>query len=245
MHYLFFGLIALVILLLAARAFVSADPRMMAVIIRRSAGALALLFATLLVITGRWFIALPVAAFGLSLLMGRGLPFRGFPGATAGDGARRSGQPGRTSSVKTVFLDMALDHDTGQMNGRVLAGAYDGQLLSDLDYVDLMTLRDECRSDPQSLALLETYLDRVHPDWRTDWHDEETETSREERARQGGGPMTRDEARAILGVDVGADAEDIRRAHRQLMKRFHPDHGGSDYLAAKINEAKDTLLADT
>ncbi|MCB1490817.1 MAG: DnaJ domain-containing protein [Rhodobiaceae bacterium] len=236
MPYLFFGLVALVVLLLAARAFVAANPRTLAVIVRRTGGALVLVLAGLLTVTGRWFLALPLAAFGLGLLTGRSFSFGGL-------GQRTRRTAGRTSSVRTVFLDMALDHDSGKMNGRVLAGRFDGALLSDLDYTDLMTLRDECRRDPQSLALLETYLDRTHPDWRADWHDEETEADRRERARSGG-PMTREEARAILGVEVGVSADEIRRAHRQLMKRFHPDHGGSDYLAAKINEAKDTLLQD-
>lgn len=242
MPYLFFGLIALIILLLAARAFIAANPAALATIIRRTFGALALVFAALLFVTGRWIFAVPVGLFGFGLLTGRRLGVAGFRNVGGLGGLGRSKKTaGRTSSVRTVFLDMMLDHDTGLMNGRVLAGQFDGSLLSDLSYLDLMTLRDECRSDAQSLALLETYLDRIHPDWRAEWHDEETETSRNERAQMGG-PMTRDEARAILGLEVGASERDIRQAHRQLMKRFHPDHGGSDYLAAKINEAKDILM---
>lgn len=239
MPYLFFGLVALVIVLLAARAFVSANPKTLATIIRRTGGALALALAGLFLVTGRWFLALPVGIFGLGLLTGRSF---GFPGMGAG-AARRPKSPGRTSSVRTVFLDMVLDHDSGRMNGRVLAGEHDGRLLTDMNYEQLMELREECRSDPQSLALLETYLDRTHPDWRTHWHDEETETYHQERKREGG-PMTREEARAVLGVSPGASDEEIRAAHRALMKRFHPDRGGSDYLAAKINEAKDILLEE-
>jgi DnaJ-domain-containing protein 1 len=98
-------------------------------------------------------------------------------------------------------------------------------------------LWQDCRfSDPQSAQVLEAYLDRAHPTWREDMARAEGE---------GGGPdgrMTRAQALDILGLDEGASDEDIRRAHRDLMLRMHPDRGGSTFLAAKINEAKDVLL---
>jgi hypothetical protein len=61
--------------------------------------------------------------------------------------------------------------------------------------------------------------------------------------RRTGGPMTRDEAYQVLGLAPGANEADIRAAHRRLMRGAHPDSGGSDWLAARINQARDILLA--
>ncbi|MBN4046472.1 DnaJ domain-containing protein [bacterium AH-315-P15] len=56
------------------------------------------------------------------------------------------------------------------------------------------------------------------------------------------GPMSENEACEVLGLPKDASSEEIRDAHKRLIKQYHPDHGGSDYLAAKINMAKDILL---
>jgi DnaJ-domain-containing protein 1 len=92
----------------------------------------------------------------------------------------------------------------------------------------------------QSATLIEAYLDNLHPNWRDD-------VQRDGGTGQGHGSgsraaMSREEALDILGLSPGATEAEIRAAHRELMLKVHPDRGGSDYLAAKINMAKDVLL---
>lgn len=54
--------------------------------------------------------------------------------------------------------------------------------------------------------------------------------------------LTREKAAKILGVSIEASPQEIKAAHKELMKKFHPDHGGNSYQASEINEAKDILL---
>ncbi len=146
---------------------------------------------------------------------------------------------GQTSTVETRFLRMRLDHDSGEMDGEVLEGAFEDRLLSQLTLDELLILRAECqRVDPESASLLDAYLDRTHTEWR-----EQTDSQTDnETAAAGSDSMTPEEAREILGVDKNASKQDITQAHRRLMHKLHPDRGGSDYLASKINLAKDCLL---
>lgn len=149
-------------------------------------------------------------------------------------GASGSGQ----SSVRTRFLDMELDHATGQLHGEVLEGRFRGRRLGELTLAELATLWRECRQDQQSQAVLESYLDRYQPNWR--------EQAAGDSGAQGPGNagMSAEEACATLGIRPGASPEEIRTAHRRLMQRVHPDHGGSDVLAARVNEAKRVLLGE-
>lgn len=145
---------------------------------------------------------------------------------------------GQSSDVETAWLRMALDHDTGAMDGTVLQGRRKGQRLSELSMDSLLELLAECRvTDPDGAQLIEAYLERARPDWR--------ETAGASRTRQdpsASSAMTRDEAYRVLGLEPGADETAVREAHRRLMMKMHPDTGGSNYLAAKINQAKDLLL---
>jgi hypothetical protein len=221
------GILALLLILWALNAFARTDPRTVVRFAKVSGGTVALAGAATLAATGRLALAVPLGIAGLSLL---GL----WPGIAAfGRRARRSGQ---TSRVRSAFIEMELDHATGAMRGRILAGRHEGASLDAIETTTLVGLLGEI--DEESRALLAAYLDRRAPGWRE--HAQGNAT-----AGQGGtsrGPMTQQEAYQILGLEPGASAEDIGRAHRALMKRLHPDQGGSTYLAARVNEAKDILL---
>jgi DnaJ domain len=154
----------------------------------------------------------------------------------------RTPAAGQTSTVATPFLRMTLDHDTGSMTGIILRGRFSGMRVEELGTADLLALLRECRAeDEEGARLLEAYLDRVHPDWRDDLTGERA-GSAGGGARPVSGDMTVEEAYAILGLSPGVDVEAIKEAHRRLMVKLHPDHGGSDYLATKINRARDVLL---
>ena len=149
--------------------------------------------------------------------------------------------PGQTSDVETRFLRMSLDHDSGDLDGIVLEGPHEGRRLRELKLENLLDLLTSCRSeDPKSAAVLEAYLERVHGDnWRGG--DDSSDSAR----TTGGGDhqgMDLAEARQILDVKADATREEIIEAHRSLMQKMHPDRGGSTFLAAKINQAKTTLL---
>jgi hypothetical protein len=166
----------------------------------------------------------------------RSLGLLGAPGATGalGGGAQ-------ASSIRTRFLDMTLDHASGRMDGKVRDGPLAGRTLSELSLGEILALLGLCRAqDPQSATLLETYLDRERGE---DWRDRDPGPGAG--GQVGANPrMDHDEALRILGLAEGATDEDVRAAHRRLMQRFHPDRGGSDYLAARINEAKRLLLRE-
>lgn len=222
------GIAALVAMLWLLQRLAKADPQTLMRNLRTTGGIGALAGAVALGATGRIGAALPLGFAGLALL---GL----LPVAPFALRGRKT--PRQISRVRSAFLEMELDHDSGALRGRILAGRHEGVSLDALDVATLVGFLAEI--DEESRALLATYLDRRQPGWREHAQADAT-------AGQGvpprGGPMTQQEAYQVLGLEPGASTDEIGRAHRGLMKKLHPDQGGSTYLAARVNEAKDVLL---
>ena len=239
---------ALVLLgiIMAVRWFARTPAPAVARIIRRLAVTLAIMVLIAFAATGRlhWLIALLGAlAAGLVRLFPllRYVPllkqlwahFQPKTGSASGPSSQQR------STVQARFIRMWLDHASGEMSGEVLDGKYKGRRLDDMAVDDLLGLLVECRrADQESADLLMAYLDRIHGDtWRErDSADAGAKTS------SGSGRMTREEAYQVLGLEAGAGEQAIIEAHRRLMQKLHPDRGGSNYLAAKINQAKDLLV---
>jgi len=225
------GLAILGGVLLLGYLFVNTEPARLARVLKWCGIALGILTVAALLVSGRLAMLLaPLAAIFPLLYRMRSL-FRGIRGPAAG----------QSSDVDTAYLRMSLDHDTGAMIGTVLRGRFSGMRLDELGSAELLVLLRECRAEDEDGArLLEAYLDRAHPVWREEMAGERTEGSPP--PASGGSDVTVEEAYAILGLAHGADAEAIKAAHHRLMKQLHPDHGGTDYLATKINRARDVLL---
>jgi hypothetical protein len=229
---LLLGVAVLVVALLWAvgRFSKPGDPKQNARLLRRIGGGVALLFAAFLFLRGQMWVAIPLAAFGLGLV-GWMSPWPGLRWPSWKF-------PGRISHVRSAFVEMELDHVSGVMRGRILAGRHDGASLDTLDVPTLVGLMDGIDDDSRSLMM--AYLDCREPRWR-EYAKRNTATGRGGAALPGG-EMTEEEAYQILDLQPGANAGQIGRAHRSLMKKLHPDQGGSTYLAGRVNQAKDVLL---
>lgn len=233
MGYFLGGLAILGLLIVLGRLFVSTDPRTLVRLIRYGVGFILIGMGGVMALAGRWGLGLAMVAGGISAIsLGRIGPIDlGGHGRTPGTGSR----------VRSRYVRMKLDHDTGALSGEVTSGTFAGKSLDELGHADLLALRQEVSGDGESLALVEAYLDRRMPGWRDDI-EEETAAGAGAGGTADTGPMTRQQAYEILGLSSGAGKAEIRAAHRRLMKKVHPDQGGSTFLAAKINEAKDLLL---
>ena len=213
------------------KSFANAQPSQVRGLIRKLGGFAVMALGVFMLLKGEINVAIPMFMLGLGLMGQQAMFPNGMPWQ------RKT--PGQASKVSTSLIAMQLDHDTGRMEGEVLLGALRGRKLSSLTLAEAQALHAQCAATPdQSRALFEAWVERTHPEWRTHWN---SGTGRS--AATTTQKMTRAEALAILGLKDGATSDDIRAAHRRLMKTAHPDLGGSDYLAAKINEAKEFLLS--
>lgn len=234
---LLYGVAVLILIWWVSKLFSSANPKLLAKAVKTGGGIVSLGVAALLMLRGRLDMAIFIGGIGAWLL---GWSAYGPGGMRFPWGNDKIETPGARSKVASALLAMELDHDSGGMTGKVVAGSYAGRDLDSLSLPDLAALMRECLAqDPEGARLLEAYLDRRTPGWREDAH-------RNGDAGQGraasAGAMSQQEAYEILGLQPGAGEQAIRDAHRSLMKRIHPDAGGSSGLAARVNQAKDVLL---
>src|SRR5436305_3986814 len=233
------GFLLLFLLLWGLRGFTRAPPALLAKLIRRFGGIAGIGIGLLLILRGGVEAGMVVLAAGLWLLGFFSL--KGPIGFRSVGGRRAAG----ISRVRSAMIEMELDHATGALNGTVLAGPLEGRVLNSLTRPQCEALWKLCRSDdPDGARLLEPYLDRRFPGWS-----EAGEADADTGGSTGGdgrprrpGKMSEEEAYEILGLRKGATRDDVARAHRALMKKLHPDHGGSTDLAARVNEAKEILL---
>ncbi len=230
MGYVLLGLVTLGVLVGLGQVVVRTNPHVLLQVLRYAVAAALVVFGAVFTIGRQVGLGLPMILAGLAA-------FRGRIGSFDLTGTSRAGK-GR-SGVRSDYLAMELDHGSGAMKGEVLKGAFAGRELDALTEDELRDLYDEVLADPDSLALLEAYLDRRVPGWR---EDAERDGAAGAGSPADAGAMTDQEAYEILGLAPGAGDAEIRAAHRRLMKGVHPDQGGSTFLAGKINQAKDRLL---
>lgn len=248
---LILGALALTVIVLLWRLFVSADPKALARGLRYSGTGLLAVAALSLLALDRVSLALILGSMAWGLFTRGHVWPGGWPYGwrrPMPHRARTHTQAGQTTAVRTGWLEVELDHETGAMRGRVLQGRYKGQALERLSQVAAVNFyREAAPADSETARILEAYLDRTYGTaWRAAARGAQSNGAghgdgRQSRARANGG-MSREEAYKVLGINPGASMEEIRTAHHKLMMQNHPDHGGSGYLAAKINEAKDVLL---
>lgn len=229
------GVLALLLILLVVRGLAYADPKVLFRILRYFGAAGLGLITVLLALTGRVAPALFLGSMAWGLATGGHVWPAGWPHFSGGH-SRAASMSGASSSIRTEWVEMELDHDTGEMRGMVLKGELAQKPLDQLNRGELLALYHEAAGqDQESVRVIEAYLDRTFgPDWRN--------TAGTQDPKGQSGTTSREEAFRILGLPSSACEAEIRAAHRRLMVQNHPDHGGSDYLAAKINEARDVLL---
>ncbi len=156
--------------------------------------------------------------------------------------ASRRASSARTnvSRVRSATIEMDYHQARGTMSGRIIAGPYEGNGLDRLDRGQCETVyRMSLRDDPDGARLLEAYFHRRFAGWSpaAQGHGD----AGDQRARSTS-RMSEDEAYEVLGLRRGAARDEIVRAHRTVMKKWHPDQGGTADLAARANEAKEVLL---
>jgi hypothetical protein len=196
-------------------------------------------FAWVILLTVQYYLIFwvhePPAAFGIGVLV---LPMLMRLAQNTDIAHRRAQQQSvttATNKLETQYIILRVNANTRAMNGEVRGGTFAGRHLEQLASEDLLDLLAEFRrTDKRSADILMTYLDHTQlDDWRAKYRTRFVKSKEQ---------MAREEALQILGLREGASEDEIKAAYRRLMGRLHPDAGGTDYLAAKVNMAKDLLI---
>ena len=233
MIYLIAGTIALVLLLILSMRASSANTVKLMGVVRKVLGGALLILAGYMGFLRHFPYMITIGSAGLALLGWDSIFKRGRVRTTQNQGA------GNISSVQSEYFEMVLDQDANKIYGRVVKGKFAGAEFVNLSEINLAELYHECYADEQSRSLLEAYLDRELPDWREKFGSQQGNGSN---TGTSNGKMTKEEAYEVLGLKSTATEKDIIEAHKRIIGQLHPDRGGTNYLAATINRAKDTLL---
>lgn len=244
MPYLILGIAVLLGLIMMGKWFASAQPAQISKVLKILGVSLLLLVILFFAATGRLMWAL----FMLPVLLPWLMRMRSAARMAKNFSRMSKGSSGQTSDVETKYLKLSLDHGSGEMAGKILLGEYAGRQIEDMQVSELIELLAECMvDDEQSAQVLEAYLDRMYPEWRDQVNAEAYNNETHEHGRGWGAKpsvdgMSQNEAFEVLGLSPSATEKEIKEAYHRLISNLHPDHGGSTYLAAKINQAKDILL---
>ncbi len=243
MMFLFAPLLAGVVLagglVMLGAWFVKQNPATLVTRLKSAGGWAMIAVGALLIARGQVLLGVGLISAGLSRAgIGGGFGGFGHPGSQ-----RRSA--GQASKVRTARIEATLDHDTGEMDAEVLAGRHEGKFFSAMTDSEIADVWRDCAADDESRLIVEAYLDRQRPGWRESMDADFGPGAGGAESSGGahtGAAMTEEDAYEVLGLQKGASEAEVRAAHRRLMKQMHPDQGGSTFLAAKLNEAKDLLL---
>lgn len=228
MGYLITGLVMLGIIFLFAFTFIKASPAAIAGVLRLLGPLLTIVLSIALTAAGRGAFGIPLAVLGGIWWYKN---YKSKKNALAGNS--------NIPTIRSALLEIKLEAESGKLDGTILAGDHEGQILSEISAEELSRLRATIQEDGESSALLEAYLDSSVPGWREDTN---AGDSSGKRSPSGSGPMSKQEAYQVLGLRPSAGSAEIAAAHRKLQKVFHPDTGGSAFIASRINDAKETLL---
>jgi len=229
---LLIALLVLFVLIQGIRFAARAKPAALIGAVKVAGGLACFAVAALLFLRGHTEMALGAAGVGLWL--------GGWASAPQWLERLRPGK--RRTLLRSAMIEIEFDPVTGVMDGRALAGPFEGRTFNAMTTQDLQTLHGLCATgDPEGLRHLEVYFDSRFPGWRGAGEGDAHARAGRDRARHSGA-MTEDEAYEVLGLQKGAARDEITRAHRTLMKKLHPDQGGPTALAARVNEAKEILM---